>query len=331
MNDKSERGKEWQQLLTIVLLVGLTLMLAPAPLAHAVTITVTTTADELNNNGQCSLREAIANANADNQSGSTDCAAGTGNDTITFDISRTITLGSELTITDAAALTIAGPAGGITVSGNNAVRVFLVNSTFSANPATGTGGGICNLGALAVTNCTFSDNSAANIGGGIHNIGTLTVTNGTFSGNSAPSGGGGIRNSSPGATTLRNSIVANSTAGGECEGTIVNGGNNVDSGTSCGWGSNNGSLSSTDPQLGSLADNGGPTLTFALSTDSPAIDAVTYNAPNGCPTTDQRSYVRPVDGDENGSALCDTGAFEFGSRPGLLYLPLVLKDSWIQH
>ena len=100
----------------------------PAPLAHAATITVTTTADELNTNGQCSLREAITNANANSQAGSTDCSAGTGNDTITFGVSGTITLCSTLLIQDTAGLTITGPEGGITISGDNTVRVFSMHA-----------------------------------------------------------------------------------------------------------------------------------------------------------------------------------------------------------
>lgn len=64
-------------------------------------------------------------------------------------------------------------------------------------------------------------------------------------------------------------------------------------------------LTSTDPQLGSLADNGGPTQTMALSVGSPAIDAGTNT---GCPTTDQRGRSRPA------GAACDLGAYEFGAR-----------------
>jgi hypothetical protein len=58
-----------------------------------------------------------------------------------------------------------------------------------------------------------------------------------------------------------------------------------------------------------LASNGGLTLTHALLTDSPAIDA---GDNTGAPTTDQRGATRPKDGD--GSAIVDIGAFEKG-RP----------------
>ena len=60
------------------------LLLAMAGLARAAIITVTTLADPTGASGTCSLRQAITNANGENQSGSTNCTAGTGLDTIVF-------------------------------------------------------------------------------------------------------------------------------------------------------------------------------------------------------------------------------------------------------
>jgi len=62
-----------------------------------------------------------------------------------------------------------------------------------------------------------------------------------------------------------------------------------------------------DALIGPLADNEGPTLTHALLDGSPAIDAGDDDA---CPNNDQRGSVRPADGDENGTFICDIGAFE---------------------
>jgi hypothetical protein len=67
-----------------------------------------------------------------------------------------------------------------------------------------------------------------------------------------------------------------------------------------------GSRTNTDPMLGPLANNGGPTLTMALLPGSPAIDA---GSATGAPTTDQRGTARP-----QGPGV-DIGAFEFQYIP----------------
>ncbi len=51
---------------------------------------------------------------------------------------------------------------------------------------------------------------------------------------------------------------------------------------------------------------------------SPAIDGVIYNAPNSCPSSDQRGVARPQ------GAYCDIGAVEFSWRR--LYLPVVARS-----
>lgn len=177
--------------------------------------------------------------------------------------------------------------------------VTVTNSTFSGNSAPGSyGGGIYNeSGTLTVTNSTFFGNSASGTygwGGGIYNgsEGILTVTHSTFSGNSANTGGG--VNRSGGTVTLRNTIVANSTSGGNCSGLITNGGGNLV------WGDTSCPGINADPKLGALANNGGPTQTMKLGSDSAAIDrAVAAN----CPSTDQR-------GENRDDLNCDIGAFE---------------------
>jgi CSLREA domain-containing protein len=207
-----------------------------------------------------------------------------------------------------------GSGGGI----RNYEALTVTGSTFSSNSAI-SGGGINNYGGtLTITNSTFSSNSATYGGGIIHSsTGTVNVVNSTFSSNSATDSGGGIRNY--GALTVGNTIIANSTAGGNCVGAITNGGNNLDDGATCGWGATNGSLSNTNPLLGALGNNGGPTQTMALLAGSPAINGVIFNAPNGCPTTDQRGYTR--------SGLRDIGAYEYDGIPSTmkLFLPLILR------
>ena len=154
-------------------------------------------------------------------------------------------------------------------------------------------------------------------GGGIANHGTVTVTNSTLSGNSAGTGRGGGIASYGGSATLQNTVVANS-PGGNCSVTITNGGYHLDSDGSCGFGTTNHSLSGTtdtplDPQLGSLANNDGPTLTHALLAGSPAIDkGSSFSA-----TIDQRGSPRPSHfvGIVNADDGSDIGAFESQAPP----------------
>jgi hypothetical protein len=170
-----------------------------SPLA---TITVTNTNDA----GAGSLRQAIIDA----MSG----------DTIDFSVTGTITLTTGELLIDKD-LTITGPgAMSLTVSGNNASRVFntvnAVTVTISdltiSNGASSGGGGIRNLGTLTITNCTLSNNSDSNFGGGIFNSNTLTINNSTLSNNSATGGsGGGIINSG-GFVTIINSTLSNNSA-----------------------------------------------------------------------------------------------------------------------
>jgi hypothetical protein len=184
---------------------------------------VTTTADPGQLSGVLSLREAVNLANA--YAGAGDAA------TITFaqGISSITLAGSQLELsghnaTTQATITIAGGTAGVTVDGNNASRVFLVDSGVGAALAgltiahgkvfgftvAGEGGGINNDGTLGVTGCTLSGNSAS-FGGGINNNGTMSVTGCTLSGNSV-SDGGGINNAGTmrvtGCTLSGNTAVA---------------------------------------------------------------------------------------------------------------------------
>jgi predicted outer membrane repeat protein len=146
----------------------------------------TLTVQNNHDSGAGSLRAAIAAAKS--------------NDTIVFALSldgQTITLtGGELLIKKN--LTIGGPgAGQLTISGNNASRIFEVapkeRVTLSAlkisNGSADGGGGILNGGTLAVSNCTLSGNTASSSGGGINNAGTMTISNSALSGNFAAYGG----------------------------------------------------------------------------------------------------------------------------------------------
>ena len=205
--------------------------------------------------------------------------------------------GKDLTITNStiSGNSATGDGGGIYHSGTS---LTISGSTISGNTATGNGGGIVNFGAnpINITNSTISGNTATGNGGGIVNGGTLTLASSTVYGNQGALGSN-IYNSGP--LSSKSTIVAN----GNCAqfGTVTSLGGNLDSGNTCGFGTGPGDQVSVNPLLGPLANNGGPTLTHALLTNSPAINAA---GNGGCPATDQRGTTRPQ------GPVCDIGAFE---------------------
>jgi len=207
-----------------------------------------------------------------------------------------------------------GFSGGGIFNGDGAI-LTISGSTLSENSAGGNGGGIENRGTLTITNSTLSQNSAGGIGGGIHSNASATIISSTLSGNSAASGGGlNNRPNNPQApATVKNSIIANSTSGGDCVGAITAEGANLDTDGSCAGFTQ---VTSAQLNLGALALNApGTTETFALLFPSVAIDKVPVadcTDANGIPlTTDQRGATRP----DAGEAFCDIGAYESQGGP----------------
>jgi len=213
------------------------------------------------------------------------------------------TYDGKLTMTDCTISTNMAEAygGGIFNDGGD---VTMTNSTVSGNTAQlDDGGGIFNEGTLTLTNCTISGNTAqGDDGGGILNDGTATLTNCTISGNTAGSDGGGIYNGDePDDVELTCTIVYGNTAttgsGDNIYGPYTDSGGNI--------------VDGPNPLLGPLQNNGGLTETHALTIFSPAIDGCTQCSV----ATDQRGVLRPVDGDVDGTADCDIGAYEYVPLP----------------
>jgi hypothetical protein len=151
-------------------------------------------------------------------------AAG-GTDTINFSVTGTITLTSALpSISDD--LIMNGPGASLlTISGNNAVRIFTTgfftsasfsNLTIANGNASDFGGGIHYdaTGTLNITNCVIR-NCSALLGAGIYcgAAGTINITGSTIRNNSASASGGGIFNNVGGRINITGSTVNNNSAG----------------------------------------------------------------------------------------------------------------------
>jgi hypothetical protein len=225
--------------------------------------------------------------------------------------------GGTVTITNSTLISNQAFEGGAIFHSGGSVTVE--NSAVRSNTATDDGGGIhIDVGTGTVINTTFYDNRAAG-GGGIYMRGdSLTITNATFNRNRSDTGGA-LWNFL-GQTRIKNTILANSRNTNDtnsslnCDGpAAISDGRNIVSDNTCVPNPSAAEdLLSTDPKLELfLNDNGGPTRTFMLLPDSPAID---YGL--GCPSTDQRGLPRPI------GLACDVGAVEYG---WVDFLPLVSR------
>jgi hypothetical protein len=239
--------------------------------------------------------------------------------------------GGTLTVTHStiAGNTARGDGGGLANSGGTCT---VTHSTISGNSACseegGSGGGVWNSGTLTVRNSTISGNSACS-SGGVSNSGTLTVLNSTITGNSAIDVGGGVWNRRYGTLTVARALISGNTAptGPEVfnpDGTVIADNRNLfgvngDAGVEGFTPGPTDVVPPTGVQLPDILDptlafHGGFTQTHALVPSSPAIDAagpVCLDAAGDPLTMDQRGKPRPIDGDGDGTAACDIGAFEF--------------------
>lgn len=194
--------------------------------------------------------------------------------------------------------------GGLTFANNTDQLSSMMNSTFSGNRADGKGGAIYladvptpySIGIKFTTvtdNTADADNDGLDSGSGVYAPGGFVIAYSLVAGNHL---GSGANEDIDGSFTVAqgyNLIGVNGGTG------FTDGVNNDIVGTIA---------SPVDPKIGPLADNGGPTMTHALLSGSPAIDAAGTKG-LGYPSVDQRDFPRPQNN------LYDIGAFELKYSP----------------
>jgi hypothetical protein len=213
---------------------------------------------------------------------------------------------------------------GIDSSGGAALKLY-IGGTVSINNSTinnnkGNRSAIESSSTASVTININNSTISGNTGGPSVRFydGTLMVNNSTFTLNQQ----GGVHTVN-GEITMSNTIMAGNGSGADCSVDPLNSGaitsfgyNLIGNKTGCPISATTGDKFGTAvnpivPNLAPLSDNGGPTFTHALFSNSPALDAGDNTT---CLVTDQRGNIRPE------GTQCDMGAYE-GSIPAIYPIP----------
>jgi hypothetical protein len=202
----------------------------------------------------------------------------------------------------------AGGSGG----GVGAIQVDVVDSTVSDNRGS-RGAGIWGDQMVTVTNSTVTGNDASISGGGVYSgLNDIRLHHATVVGNTAPVGANVDIDSGSQLTSFASLIGEPQGGGDNCDlhamATVVSHDFNVTSDASCGLDVGAADLVDTDPMVGALADNGGPTQTRLPADDSPAVDRA--DCQPLVVDADQRGVSRPQ------GPACDSGAVEVEPDPG---------------
>jgi hypothetical protein len=276
-------------------------------MANAANFVVT----NLGDSGAGTLRQAVGDANNNGEA-----------DTITFGVSGTIPFARSIDVNaGGGALSIANTgAAGVTLSGNNVTRLFLVNAganltldrlTLSGGRANGVSVLSNSFGAtLTLSRCTVANNVVTiQNQPAISTDGTLNVSNSTLSNNTSDVNGGSAIFHGDGILNISSSTIANNQVGvvsqlgiadvrfknsiiaGNTEGDFISVGEEgfTDQGTN---------LIGGGARVGPLQNNGGPTFTQLPLGGSGAVN--TGAADEGI---DQRGIPRPQGGADDIGAV----------------------------
>ncbi|MCX6020459.1 MAG: CSLREA domain-containing protein, partial [Chloroflexi bacterium] len=264
--------------------------------------------------GVVTLTSSTVSGNAAKQGGGFHITTGTVTLTNSTVSGNTVTEDAAGMIVGSGAVTVTNS----TISGNTAARTgagmfitgtgmaTVINSAIIGNTATVSVGGMATTGGTTtVINSTVSGNTAPFASGMAVSAGVATLSNSTISGNTATTGTAGLLQNVAGTATLNNTLVAGNLMGGtpnDCDGVLTSavGHNLIQTITGCTLtGTTTGNVTGQDPKMGTLATNGGVTLTVALLAGSPALDvgdAATCANVATVNNRDQRGLPRPQNG-----------------------------------